>query len=509
MASLAKSGALSSLFVVYGAAAAFVATLIVTNGLGEASAGQFFQVMAFFTIGTSLSVFGGDTGLVRTISAQKAVGRYSAIRQLISFATVPALILSLAITACALVYTLVGDSLSPDYRLTLRVAAAFLLVAALMTLCFGVLRGLNQVVTFTALQNVLLPTLRILGVTLVVTVAGSMVSLALAWTVPVVVVALVALVLVKKYLPTAQDQVADDAIPAETRSSFWAFSSARGFSAVVESLLEWVDVLCVALFMGAGASGIYGAVNRMVRMGVMVDHIGRVVTGPSISAAVATRDFDRARLIFVGNTRALIAVGWPFYITLAFFGPVLMGVFGESFVSGAGVLWVICPAMMLAMAAGGVQSVLLMSGKSRWQLYNKLAALAVSLILNFTLVPLWGLYGAVTAWAAAVLVDTFLAAYQVMRLVGIRATPSEMLPMMLLAAGLPLVGALAATQLLGYSWWSLLAYAILVVPLYLGLLYRYRAPIGIETIFKKKTSAPQPYLGKHFYQKESDSSGKR
>lgn len=508
MASLAKSGALSSVFVIYGAAAAFVATLIVTNGLGEASAGQFFQVMAFFTIGTSLSVFGGDTGLVRTISAQKAVGRYSAIRQLIGFAAIPALIFSVVITAVTLLYTVLGDALPQEYRVTLRVAASFLIVAALMTLCFGVLRGLNRVVTFTALQNVLLPTLRVLAVLLIVLVAGNMVSLALAWTVPVVVVALVALVLVKKYLPAAQDTVAEDAIPAETRKSFWSFSSSRGFSAVVESLLEWVDVLCVALFLGAGASGVYGSVNRMVRMGVMVDHIGRVVTGPSISAAIATRDFDRARGIFVGNTRALIAVGWPFYITLAFFGPVLMGVFGEGFASGAGVLWVICPAMMVAMAAGGVQSVLLMSGKSRWQLYNKLAALIVSLVLNFTLVPLWGLYGAVTAWAAAVLVDTFLAAYQVMKLVGIRARPAEMLPIMFISAGLPLLGAFAATALLGYTWWSILVYAAVVIPLYLALLYIFRSQVGIETIFKNKTRKKKAYVGKHFYQKESDVNGK-
>ena len=40
------------------------------------------------------------------------------------------------------------------------------------------------------------------------------------------------------------------------------------------------------------------------------------------------------------------------------------------------------PAAMLAMSAGGVQSVLLMSGKSRWQLLNKLSALVLALILH-------------------------------------------------------------------------------------------------------------------------------
>ena len=67
--SLARSGALSSVFVLYGAAAAFAASLIVSNAIGERGAGSFFNIMALFTIATSFSVFGADTGLVRTVSA--------------------------------------------------------------------------------------------------------------------------------------------------------------------------------------------------------------------------------------------------------------------------------------------------------------------------------------------------------------------------------------------------------------------------------------------------------
>ena len=92
---------------------------------------------------------------------------------------------------------------------------------------------------------------------------------------------------------------------------------------------------------------------------------------------------------------------------------------------------------MLSMSAGGVQSVLLMSGKSRWQLLNKLSSLVVAVTLNFTLVPVWGLYGAVTAWASALLIDTFLASYQVFRLVGIRASVREMAPSLFLGAAVP------------------------------------------------------------------------
>ncbi|MDO4898059.1 MAG: polysaccharide biosynthesis C-terminal domain-containing protein [Rothia sp. (in: high G+C Gram-positive bacteria)] len=500
--SLAKNGAFSTLYVMYGSAAAFVATLIVSHGAGAAGAGSFFQVMALFTIGTSLCVFGADTGLVRTISAQRAVGRYSALPRIIRFAVGPATIIALVVVISALIYALpaITPGLNQDVRLAIFASAPFLVVATWMTLAFGALRGLGQTIEFTFLQSALLPTLRILAVLLAVSFSGAVVYLALAWSLPIVLVLLLAVLWVRKFMPTELDapeyttqfsywQVA--VVPAvaapESARSFWLFSSARGVSAMVEAILEWIDVLLVGLFLGPVASGIYGAVNRCVRVGAMVEHTARVVTGPEISAAIARVDMIRARQIFVSATRILIAVGWPFFITLALFGETLLRFFGQEFTAGAPLFWIICSAMLLQMAAGGVQSVLLMSGKSRWQLYNKLSALAVAATLNLTLIPLWGLAGAATAWAAAVLTDSGLATWQVYTQVGIRPKPAEVLPIIALAALLPGLGAVAAIVLLGQTLTALLIYLLIVLPLYLVLLYRFRASVGLEKLFNPIT----------------------
>ena len=400
--SLAKSGSLASLCVMYGAGIAFVTTMVVSNGIGAEGSGEFFRLMALFAIAISLVTFGADTGLVRTMSAQRALGRYGVLPQLIRYGLVPSLVTSVLLVAGVYIYTEIVP-MAPEYQAAMRVSSAFVLVAALMTVFFGALRGLHRVVTFTLLQNVLLPTLRFAAVGLVVLFSGQLMDLVYAWTVPVAITAVVALWLLERAFPSEEhvEVLPSEDSPAETFRSFWGFSSARGVATVVETILEWIDVLVVTAFLGAAAGGIYGAVNRCVRVGTMIEHTGRVVTGPSISAALATRQLDRAREIFLSTTRVLTALSWPFYLSLAFFGPVLLHFFGKGFEAGAGILWVICPAAMLAMSAGGVQSVLLMSGKSRWQLLNKLSALVLAIILNLTLVPLWGLYGAVTAWAAA------------------------------------------------------------------------------------------------------------
>ena len=479
--SLAKSGSLASLCVMYGAGIAFVTTMVVSNGIGAEGSGEFFRLMALFAISISLVTFGADTGLVRTMSAQRALGRYGVLPQLIRYGLIPSLVTSVLLVAGVYIYTELVP-MAPEYQAAMRVSSAFILVAALMTVFFGALRGLHRVVTFTLLQNVLLPTLRFAAVGLVVLFSGQLMDLVYAWTVPVAITAVVALWRLERAFPSEEhvEVLPSEDSPTETFRSFWGFSSARGVATVVETILEWIDVLVVAAFLGAAAGGVYGAVNRCVRVGAMIEHTGRVVTGPSISAALATRQLDRAREIFLSTTRVLTALSWPFYLSLAFFGPVLLGFFGKGFEAGAGILWVICPAAMLSMSAGGVQSVLLMSGKSRWQLLNKLSSLAVAVTLNFTLVPVWGLYGAVTAWASALLIDTFLASYQVFRLVGIRASVREMAPSLFLGAAVPTVCALASLAFLGQSVLGVIVYVVLLVPVYGAVLFRFRKALGIE-----------------------------
>ena len=479
--SLAKSGSLASLCVMYGAGIAFVTTMVVSNGIGAEGSGEFFRLMALFAIAISLVTFGADTGLVRTMSAQRALGRYGVLPQLIQYGLIPSLVTSVLLVAGVYIYTEVVP-MAPEYQSAMRVSSAFVLVAALMTVFFGALRGLHRVVTFTVLQNVLLPTLRFADVGLVVLFSGQLMELVYAWTIPVAITAVVALWLLERAFPNEEhvEVLPSEDSPTETFRSFWGFSSARGVATVVETILEWIDVLVVTAFLGAAAGGIYGAVNRCVRVGTMIEHTGRVVTGPSISAALATRQLDRAREIFLSTTRVLTALSWPFYLSLAFFGPVLLHFFGKGFEAGAGILWVICPAAMLSMSAGGVQSVLLMSGKSRWQLLNKLSSLVVAVTLNFTLVPVWGLYGAVTAWASALLIDTFLASYQVFRLVGIRASVREMAPSLFLGAAVPTACALASLAVMGQSVLGVIVYVVLLVPVYGAVLFRFRKALGVE-----------------------------
>ena len=142
-ASLARSGSLASLCVMYGAGIAFVTTLVVSNGIGATGAGEFFRLSGTLCDRNLALSLGADTGLVRTMSAQRALGRYSALPQLIRFALFPSVLLAVVVALSALVYSLIMPG-SDEYATALRVSAPFLIIAAAMTVGFGALRGLTR-----------------------------------------------------------------------------------------------------------------------------------------------------------------------------------------------------------------------------------------------------------------------------------------------------------------------------------------------------------------------------
>jgi O-antigen/teichoic acid export membrane protein len=84
---------------------------------------------------------------------------------------------------------------------------------------------------------------------------------------------------------------------------------------------------------------------------------------------------------------------------------------------------ILCLGSVATLAAGNVQSLLLMSGRIGWGVTNKLIVLVFNLGLNLWLIPRVGITGAAVSWALSMVLDTALAAIQVRRATGLTLAP--------------------------------------------------------------------------------------
>lgn len=452
------------------------------RSLGADGAGAYFLVVAAAVIVANIAELGVDTGLVRFVAAARATGRDRDVVSLVRSGARPVAVVGVGVVAAGALLGLLG--LHPDALPGWSVPLVALGVAAasMLAVLLSVTRGLGDALTYPALQNLALPVSRLALMSGVVALGGGATAAVLAWSLPAVVVLLMAVAVLRRRLvrlPT------DKPSAAPTRE-LWRFSAVRGVSAGVEVLLEWVDVLLVGLLTGPTEAGIYAVVTRCVRAGEVVQQAARLVIGPTVSGAFARDDRATVRRVYGLVTAAMIWLAWPFYLLLALFPGSVLSAFGAGFGPGANALAVLALALALATAAGAVQTIVLMAGRSRWQLIDKSVALGVLVVLDVVLVPEWGITGAAVAWAVSIVVDTSLVVWQVHR--GLQVEPHG--APMVWAAGLAVVGVAIPALLARLAWGDrpvvLLGTAAALAPCYLALAWAARDRLGLAALLSER-----------------------
>lgn len=470
-----------------GSVIGLVLAAIVGRSLGTEGAGSYFLVVAVFMIVSNVAELGADTGLVRFVSAARATGRLHEVPYLVRI-SVRAVLLGGVIVVALAAGLAWGE---PDHvaglpRTFVVVASVLAVGSSLTAVMLAVSRGFGDVLTYPLLQNIVLPATRLLGVAVVVLAGGGTLSVLTAWLAPVpLVLALataVALVTMTRRSGGLRPDRVDRAAERQASREFGSFSATRGVSAAVEILLEWFDVIVVGVLTSPEEAGIYAVVTRCARAGEVVQQAARIAVGPQISAALARGALVEARQIYGLVTAAMIWLAWPFFIVLAVFGDTVLAIFGPGFADGATSLAVLSLAMAVATAAGAVQTILLMGGRSAWQLADKSAALVLNVALNLLLVPVWGIEGAAVAWAVTIVADTLLVVYQVQRLMGVRPTGRHLWVASALAIGVVGVPVVASRLVLGSSMPVLLSTVAAVAVGYLALSWSLRGPLGLTRL---------------------------
>ena len=224
-------------------------------------------------------------------------------------------------------------------------------------------------------------------------------------------------------------------------------------------------------------------VTRAVTAGRVTDRAVRVAVSPSISHLLALEKKTEASSLHTTVTRGMLLVSWPFYLTLIVMAPAVLGIFGSEFAEGAGILALLAVVAMGVSMTGVLQSVLLMGGKSSWQVYNKGVALIVSVTCNLLLVPVLGALGAAITRAVVAVVDNGIAGYLVHRSMGVHLAPRALLP----AAALPLLvfggGGGMLSAVVGSDLLDLLGFLALIGAVYLLCLWLLRRTLGIESLW--------------------------
>ena len=492
--SLAKGGLLNLVASGGGQLFAFLMTVVVTRGLGARGAGAFFEVVGLFTILSNSVRLGADTGLVRGVSARQALGATHELRRLVLVALGPVLLAGILVAAATwalgplLARVFLHGVALDEGTGAIRLLAIFLPLVAVTIVALSGTRGFGTMLPYAAIENFGKPLARLVLVALVLAIGLGSVAALVAWAVPIAagfVAALWTLLRLVRHAE-ARPERPSQAVPAagtrQLAAQFWRFAAPRGLAGIFQVTVLWLDVLLVGALRSTSEAGVYAAASKLAMVGTMATEAVRIAIAPQISGLLARGEQARAEGLYQVATWWIMTLCWPLYLGLVVFGPVVLRIFGAEFVAGGTALLILSLAMLVDLSTGNVTVMLLMGGKSSWNLLNALGALVLNVGLNLLLVPRVGIAGAALAWAASIVFENLAAIIELRILLRLNPFGRGWW----LAAGqsaLCFAGiGLLLSALLGRSVVSLVATAAIAAPLYLWLVWRSRAVLQLDAL---------------------------
>jgi O-antigen/teichoic acid export membrane protein len=418
LAAVGRGSRLGLLGAGFSAVANLALALIVTRGFGRHDAGLFFSATALFLVLEMLSRLGTDTASVYFIARLRALGNSHHITAYLRVALKPILAVSVV---CAAVLAILAGYLSRELLggsspAALQVLAACLPFTVLYDVCLSATRGFGTVVAATLVEKLIRPGLQ-LAFLAIVAATGNASMLAIAWAVPYLMVLPVAIVVLVRLVRA--ENVEQRAPERSITGEFWSFAAPRSVTGLAQALLQRLDIIIVAVILGPAEAAVYAAATRFLVLGQLGNQAISAPVEPRLSGLLARRDIAGTQEVYRLSTAWLICVNWPLFLMTAVYAPTIMEAFGKGYHGGWPVAMLLCLCMLAATGVGLVDIVLIMAGRTKWNLFNTLSALVVNIAVDVVLLPHIGLIGAAIGWGAAILTTNIVPLAQIHHLMGL------------------------------------------------------------------------------------------
>ncbi len=168
-----------------------------------------------------------------------------------------------------------------------------------------------------------------------------------------------------------------------------------------------LDVLMLGVMAEAADVGRYRVASRGADLMLIANGVAVQVLGPMLARALANEDHEKARIegqqLLIQSAQLAAVLGGGIFAALTLGAGYYMALFGSDFLSAAPALRVLVAAQMVGILCGPGIVVLVTMGRERLVLRVAVMALIVNVVLNFTLIPAFGIMGAACATFVAVI----------------------------------------------------------------------------------------------------------
>lgn len=213
------------------------------------------------------------------------------------------------------------------------------------------------------------------------------------------------------------------------------YAGPRAPAALFSQLLFWTDLFVLTNFAPDAEVGVYSAALRAGQILVLFLTSVSLMFSPFVADLHNRGEHERLDRLFKALTRWTLAATLPVFLLLLVAPESALRIFGAEFRGGEAALLILIAGQFVNVATGSVGFVLIMVGRTGWDLVVYAVSLALNLGLAFWLCPRYGIEGAAVANATTFALSKWARLALVKRFVRIQPYDRDYTRLLLPAAG--------------------------------------------------------------------------
>ena len=399
----ARGGAIALVGMVVSAVFGFLVRAVIGRYFGPNEYGTYNLAMTVFTITLVVVMLGFPMGIQRQVSyflntrREKTPELIATGLILIALTSVGGLLILEAIKGILPTY-IGGGKLFTEM---LGILALALPLNAIFNVMIATTQGFGRVREFLFYGKIGMPLTYFLLTVIAIVTAGKItyVPIAFLTTYAILLTVLTGDLLRKNILPRRL------MFSRELAKLLVLFSIPLLASNLIAFIMTWTDTLMLGHFLGDKVVGIYNAAGPITRF-IPVFLMSFTVIYTALTTGFYSRgEIEKIRKFYVSITKWVVLLTFPLFILIVAYPiPVLRTFFGEQYVSAWKPMTILAVGFMFHSIVGPNGLTLITMGKPSEDMKGNVIGATLNVVLNYLLIPLYGMVGASIATAVSYVV---------------------------------------------------------------------------------------------------------
>jgi len=394
---LLKKGGLSFLIRIGGQIMGFLLTLIIAHYFGAKGLGDYVLSIVVLRVFTLFSKLGMDTFSIRFIASFAKQGKWKSIQlfrnKIICLLSITSLIFSL------LMYYFSDDIANLVHAKVehVRLNAFFVLPMAFFMLHYQSLRGLKKIAEFSFFYRMAQATFSIILIFIITQFFVDGNVPVYAYLSSLAIVSLLAFIVFFNSYNKIKRISDEEQIEELKYSEILKVSIPLMFAQSVQFIMAWTDKLMLGNMMGSEEVGIYFTAFKLSMFASIALMAINSIASPKFAEMFAKNDMAGLKKVAHQSSKMIFLATLPLVLLFFAFPEFLLGLFGEEFKVGVKAFVFLSFGKLISSFSGSVGNLLQMTGKQVIFMNVLFVGAIVNVLLNFFLIPKFGINGAALA----------------------------------------------------------------------------------------------------------------